>query len=92
VVALISHILHRQGYMVDVALATTDLAQRLAQKTYDAILIDWKMFSALATFPSRLPATIILGNPDGAAPPVHSVIRKPIEFGSLVETVAECVK
>jgi len=78
--------------MVDIALAAADLAQRLAQKTYDAILIDWRMFKALPTFPSHLPATIILGNPDGAVPPVHAVIRKPIEFGSLVETVAECVK
>ncbi|HEY6842532.1 MAG TPA: response regulator [Thermoanaerobaculia bacterium] len=92
VVALISHILHRQGYMVDVALAAEDAAQRLAGQRYDAILIEWKVFSSVSLSPHHFPSTILLGNPDGNAPQVHSVLRKPIEFGSLVETVADCVK
>ena len=90
VVALISHILHRQGYVVDVALSVSDAAWCLQHKMHDAIVIDSKLLCALDSFRDRLGRTIILGDGDHAD--MHAVLRKPVEFGSLVETVAACVK
>jgi len=91
VVALISHILHRQGYVVDVALSLTDATASLARSRYDAVIVDAKLCDAVAAFPDRLARTILLGPPESDSP-VFATLPKPIEFGSLVETVAACVK
>jgi len=91
VVALISHILHRQGYLVDVALSFSEAVQCLQLKIHDAIVIDSKLFPALDRFPDRRARTIVLGG-NGEAAAAHAVLPKPVEFGSLVETVAGCVK
>ena len=91
VVALISHILHRQGYTVDVALSIDDATARLRNSAYDAIVIETKLWPALDAFPDRISRTILLGKPK-VDPPVFAVVSKPVEFSSLVETVAACVK
>jgi CheY-like chemotaxis protein len=90
VAALVSHILHRQGYSVDIALAADEAASRLAATQYAALLVDSKLAPDLAEFsPSR---TIILSDPGAPDPPAFATIRKPIEFALLVETVAACLK
>ena len=92
VLALISHILHRQGYSVDVAITAEEAANHLMQRDYRAIVIDSKLISAVERFPERMSSTIVLSpNPDGDSR-VHAVIQKPVEFGFLVDTVAACVK
>jgi hypothetical protein len=53
-------------------------------------VIDSKLLCALDPFRGRLGRTIILGDGDHAD--AHTVLRKPVEFDSLVETVAACVK
>jgi len=92
VVALISHILSRQGYSVDVALAADSAAKQLSAREYAAILIDSKLISALDGFRDRAARTILLSANTDPDLPVHAVIQKPIDFGSLVDTVAKCVK
>jgi DNA-binding NarL/FixJ family response regulator len=90
VAALLSHLLHRQGYMVDVALSADAAAQHLQQKHFDAIIIDSKLLSAMDGFPDGIGRTIVLGG-DGVSG-AHASLSKPIEFGSFIETVAACVK
>ena len=90
VLALITHILKRQGYSVDVALRVAEAVQCLQLKRYDAHVIDAKLLAALDCFPDRVARSIVLGKAEVSG--VHAVLPKPIEFGSLVETVAACVK
>ncbi len=92
VVALISHILSRQGYSVDVALTADSAAKQLSAREYAAILIDSKLISALDGFRDRAARTILLSANTDPDLPVYAVIQKPIDFGSLVDTVAKCVK
>jgi CheY-like chemotaxis protein len=92
ILALISHILHRQGYAVDVAVSADEAMQHLARQEYRAIVIDSKLATALKTFPDHLSCTILLSPNASSDLPVHAVIQKPVEFGLLVDTVAGCVK
>jgi DNA-binding response OmpR family regulator len=89
VVALISHILARQGYSVDVALTAETAAACMRQRVYGAILLDSKLAGALDGFPER---TILLSPTPSSDLPVCAVLQKPVEFGLLIDTVAECVK
>lgn len=90
VLALISHILHRQGYLVDVALTADDAMQCLRLKQYNAVVVDSKLFAVMEHFPQSLAQTIVLGSFE--RPGVHAVLPKPVEFGALVDAVADCVK
>jgi len=92
VLALISHILHRQGYAVDVAISAEEATQHLTRQQYRAIVIDSKLASALKAFPDHLSCTILLSPNASSDLPVHAVVQKPVEFGVLVDTVAACVK
>ena len=92
VLALISHILCRQGYAVDVALSADEAAARLAQREYHAVLIDVRFASVLDGIPNLMPRTILLSPNGDVELPVHSVIRKPVEFGLLVDAVADCTR
>lgn len=92
VLALISHILHRQGYAVDVATCADETAQRLARQQYRAIVIDSKLMAVLDGTPVDLSRTILLSANPSSDLPVHAVIQKPVEFGALVDMVAACVK
>lgn len=92
ILALLSHILHRQGYAVDVAASADEANQHLTRQEYRAIVIDSKLVSALKTFPDRLTCTILLSPNASSELPVHAVVQKPVEFGLLVDTVAACVK
>lgn len=92
VLALISHILHRQGYAVDVATSADEALQHLTRQQYRAIVIDSRLASALRSFPDHLSCTILLSPNASSDLPVHAVIQKPVEFGLLVDTVAACVE
>lgn len=92
ILALISHILHRQGYAVDVATSADEASQHLARQQYRAVVIDSELLSALHEFPDHLSCTILLSPIASSDLPVHAVIQKPVEFGLLVDTVAACVK
>jgi len=92
VLALLSHILHRQGYSVDVAATADVAANHLTQRDYRAIVVDAKMIPVVERFPDRMSRTIVLSPRADADARVHAVIQKPVEFGFLVDTVAACVK
>ena len=92
VVALISHILSRQGYSVDVALNAQTAAACLSQWEYVAILLDSRLISALDGFSDQISRTILLSPSVSSDLPVHAVLQKPVEFALLIDTVAECVK
>ena len=92
VLALISHILHRQGYSVDVAVSCDEAANHLKKNQYRAIILDARMSGLLEKFPEHMPRTILLSPRMMSDERVHAVIQKPVEFGFLVDTVAACVK
>jgi len=89
VLALISHILNRQGYSVEVALSAEEASKRLSSARFDAVLFDAKFSSTISR--EMAPRTILLGTTDTDLP-VHSMLEKPIEFGALVQAVAGCVQ
>ncbi len=100
VLALISHILTRQGYVVDLATTAEEADARLKTTTYDAVLIDTKLSGGGVEWLRRLalndPAAdqrLVILTPENVDAGIRSraVLRKPIEFGLLVETVAACV-
>ena len=98
VLALISHILNRQGYLVDVACSALEAESRLAANIPDAALIDTKLPGGGADWmrrciPDGEQRLIILssGTFDEDVP-AAAMLRKPIEFNLLLETVEECVK
>ena len=92
ILALLSHILHRQGYAVDVAASADEAMQHLMRQEYRAIVIDSELASALKSFPDHLTCTILLSPNASSDLPVRAVVQKPVEFGLLVDTVAACVK
>ena len=93
VVALISHLLYRHGYSVDIALNADEAAGRLASHPYDAILLDGAFSGALRRAPELAARTILL-SPKAADTdlPVHAILLKPIEFQSLIDAVNGCAK
>ena len=96
VLALISHILNRQGYIVDTAGTADEADAHLKANNYQAIILDAKMPRVDAGRVSRCAdggrRLLILATED-LEPGVsaRAVLRKPIEFGLLVESVASCV-
>ena len=98
VLALISHILHRQGYLVDVAGSAEEAESHLAVNMPDAALLDTRLPGGGAEWMRRcIPdgdrRLIILSyGAFNADVPAMAILQKPIEFGLLVETVAACVQ
>lgn len=96
VLALISHILNRQGYLVDVAGSALEAESHLAANMPDLALLDTNLPGGGAEWMRRcIPEgerrLIILCSGDLAEKvPAAAVLRKPIEFNLLVETVAKC--
>src|SRR5207253_4480983 len=78
VAALISHILSRQGYSVDVALTAQTAAACLSQWDYGAILLDSRLISALDGFSDRTSRTILLSPSVSSDLPVRAVLQKPV--------------
>src|SRR4029077_14211020 len=100
VLALILHILQRQGYDVDVTTRPEDLSERLRAGQYQAVLVDpnispkgvkW-IKSILTEFPGLCSRLIIATASPKHDLTVHATLPKPLEFGLLIATVEACVK
>jgi DNA-binding response OmpR family regulator len=97
VLALISHILTRQGYLVDNAATADQIKACLRANSYDAILIDASLpGGAIEWLRSAVPdgerrLVILASHSIREDVPARAVLQKPIEFHQLVETVAACV-
>jgi DNA-binding response OmpR family regulator len=97
VLALIAHILNRQGYLVDVAGSAVEVESHLAANIPDAALLDAKLPGGGADWmrrciPDGEQRLIILSSGSfDADVPAAAILRKPIELNLLVETVAACV-
>ena len=98
VLALISHILHRQGYVVDVAGSAEEAESHLAVNIPDLALLDVKLPGGGPDWMRRcIPDSdrrliILSSGAFDADVPAVAILRKPIEFGLLVETVAACLQ
>ena len=105
VLVLISHILTRQSYTVSTSANLANLERLLEAEPYDAILLDLKMpggsgvdlLNALAARnPSILKKVIVVTGAlheakKIAALPLHAIVKKPFEVGSLIDVVRACV-
>jgi len=94
ILVLLSHILTRQGYLVDTVATADEAEARLMGDHYDAVLLDadmpgWRMEWLREVADGRV--IILSGKTLETDLPVGVVIRKPIEFASLLETVANCL-
>lgn len=100
VLALILHILQRQGYSVDVTTEAAEFTQSLRTGRYDAILVDPAMSPSgaqwirdlVATMPELRNRLIVAGAAGGSDLPVRATLRKPLEFGLLIDTVHDCAE
>jgi len=82
---LISHVLRRQGYEVDVA----ESVETLDSSQYDAAVLDANLTEVKADAPS----VVILGTSNGHSRlTAQAVIRKPVEFGELLEALGRMLE
>ena len=97
VLALIAHILNRQGYLVDVAASAEEAESHLAMTVHDAVLLDAKLpgggpdWMRRCVTDSERRLIILTSGPFDGDVPARAILRKPIEFNLLVETVAASV-
>jgi DNA-binding response OmpR family regulator len=98
VLALISHILNRQGYLVDVAASAEEAESRLAMALHDAVLLDARLpgggpdWMRRCVTDGKRRLIILTSGPFDDDVPAAAVLCKPIEFDLLVDTVAACLK
>lgn len=94
VLALICHILTREGYDVEPIPDRDELLRLISEGNYDAMIVDASLDGVLEvvkTAPSA--ARVILISPRNVdeRAGVHAFLKKPLEFGELIETVRNCV-
>ena len=94
VLALVSHILKREGYVTHPVDDREELLRVLQAGEFDAAVVDALLdgvIDVVKTVPAR--TRIIVTSPhdhhDGIG--VHATLRKPLEFGLLIDTVRDCV-
>lgn len=95
ILALIRHILSREGYAVDIAIDKTMLDDLLRLKTYDSILVDVDLVGAEwlgALLSATLHRVIAIVAEDHDPLPVKTTIRKPLELDALAGIVARSIK
>lgn len=92
VLALVSHVLQRQGFTVDASSDPRGIIQRIRDAVYDAIIVDLHLDGVSDLIQSTDGSRIILTTPhDPPALPVCSILRKPLELGELVDATRRCV-
>jgi DNA-binding NtrC family response regulator len=100
VLALILHILQRQGYDVDATTRAEEFSEKLSAHNYQAVLVDPNLSphglkwvkGILAQFPGVCSRLIIATAAPKHDLTVHATLPKPLEFGLLIDTVEACVK
>lgn len=95
VLALLCHILTREGYKVQPVEQREELLRIIRDAHFDALIADAMLdgvVDTVASVPHRAPR-IILTTPHNELPKLanHATLRKPIEFGLLLDTVRDCV-
>lgn len=92
ILALVRHILTRQGYSVDVAANATLLDELTSLHSYAAIMVDIGLAGDawLRALPPDNRVIAIVSNGDGHSLPVKATIRKPLELDALAEIVDAC--
>ena len=92
ILALVRHILTRQGYSVDVAANPGMLDELTALHSYAAIMVDVGLASDawLRALPPDNRVIAMVSNGDEHSLPVKATIRKPLELDALAEIVDAC--
>lgn len=94
VLALISYILQRQGFSIESVTQREHLLEIIREGEFDAMVVDRDLdgvIDVVKAHPARA-SRIILTSPDGGENTlgVHALLKKPLEFGLLVDTVRDC--
>ena len=94
VLALLCHILNRQGFHAHPVVEPDELLRLMQGGEYDAVIVDALIDGAVDAI-LRAPDTAgraIVTTLDGASVDgVYATLRKPLEFAQLVEVVHKCV-
>jgi DNA-binding NtrC family response regulator len=94
ILALTCHILNREGFQAHPIAEPDELLRHLREGDYDAAVVDALIEGAMdAILTGSAPARVIVtthhpGEVDG----VYATLRKPLEFGQLIDTVQKCVE
>ena len=95
VLALFCHILTREGYKVQPVMQREELLRIIRDAQFDALIADAMLdgvVDTVASVPDRAPRIILTTtHPEPPAVATHATLRKPIEFGLLIDTVRNCV-
>jgi CheY-like chemotaxis protein len=94
VLALTCHILNRQGFCTRPINDREELLRLVREGVFDAMLIDAHIdgaVDAVASSPHAAPRAILTTTTDQTWDFGFATLRKPLEFGLLVETVRGCV-
>ena len=94
VLALICHILNRQGFTTNPVTDRDELLRLMKEGVFDAILVDAAIegvVDAIASAPEPQRA-ILLTTSDQTWVGAYATLRKPLEFDVLIETVRNCTK
>ena len=94
VLALTCHLLTREGFSAHPVTEPDELLRVLREGEYDAAVVDALIDGAMdavlaASAPGRV---IVTTHHDGDVDGVYATLRKPLEFGQLIDTVQKCVE
>jgi DNA-binding NtrC family response regulator len=95
VLALTSHILNRRGYEAHPIAHHDEFLEHLRAGDYDAAVVDAFIegaMDAILAAPSPRDRIIVTTHEPDAFDGVFATLRKPLEFGQLVDTVQKCVE
>lgn len=95
VLALVCHILQREGYKTHPVVDREELLRVLREGRYDAAVVDAALEGVVEAAkavpgPSRIILTASHNGLDDVGG-VHAILRKPLEFSQLIATVRDCV-
>jgi DNA-binding response OmpR family regulator len=94
VLALICHILTREGYDVVAVPDREELLRLIRAGNYDALIVDTSLDGVLEvvkTAPSAARVILTSARSVDGETGVHAFLKKPLEFGELIDTVRDCV-
>ena len=95
VLALVAYILKRQGFHAEPVVERDQLLDLIRYGQFDAMVVDRHLdgvLDALKAHPECASRVILTSPHDGDNDVgAHALLKKPLEFGQLIETVRGCV-
>ena len=94
VLALLCHILNRQGFQAQPVAERDELFRLMHDGEYDAVIVDALIegaMDAILRAPDTAGRVIVTTVENDCVDGVYATLRKPLEFAQLVDVVHKCV-